>query len=156
MRNLKKGIPVLLICLYVFTGLFVNAADSFMVGEGRNGKGSLQEEPQYARGEVIVKLRIGEGEKEDLLSARGYPEIMSMHQSILTRLKSEYGLGAESPVYKGAHNKLKDKDSINFEHANLLAVYTLKTDKDPLTVSERLNKDPEVEYAEPNYILKAQ
>lgn len=134
-----------------------------------------QSKPQYAPGEIIIKLRT-KGNPEALLS-QSYSERMRGDTSVLSRVKSRHNLKSEKPVFKGLHNKLKQNDislqqlraktkaesprtrSRRLEQVqkiDLLPIYVVKTDENVLETCARLNEDPEIEYAEPNYIMEAQ
>ncbi|MFA4982529.1 MAG: S8 family serine peptidase [Candidatus Omnitrophota bacterium] len=117
-------------------------------------KSSLTEKQKYAPGEVIVKIR--EDARPEILHAKANSERIADHKNTLSGIKSKYGLKDEKPVFKGLHNKLKAKDLSALKTADLLSTYVLMTDKDVLSVCEELKRDPNIEYAEPNYIARIQ
>ncbi|MFH1718541.1 MAG: S8 family serine peptidase [Planctomycetota bacterium] len=114
-------------------------------------------------GEIIVKLR--DGQTQDVLlfsqpSAAG-------HEAVLARLQDAYGVDNEGPVFKGAHRRLTGAGSTRggvslasaaqrnggaAAKSDLLGFYLLKTDEEVGAVCARLKNDPDVEYAQPNYI----
>jgi len=136
-------------------------------------------EEKYASGEVIIKLK--EGSSPALLYTQSYSERSSSQTKAISGLKAKYNLKDERPVFENLHNELKIKnlsqmkldDNINAKTANnkaalyarslkskktvnLLPIYILKTDEDVLSLCEKLKKDPDIEYAEPNYIMEVQ
>jgi len=117
--------------------------------------------PEYAPGEVIIKLKAKDGLR--LLSEMSYSERAAEDTSTLSRLKSKYSLRDEKPVFKGLHNRLKAQnaghEAVRVQTSttvDLLPIYVVRTDADVLEACAELNKDPDVEYAEPNYIMKVQ
>jgi len=134
-------------------------------------KEEYRETSQYAPGEVIVKLRT---DSHDFYT-QSYSQRKAKDGSVLTGLKSKYNLRDEEPVFKGLHKQLESGDfslqeqqvktAAKFpkrarpedaEKVDLLPIYVLKTDGDVLEACTELNKDPGVEYAEPNYIMEVQ
>jgi len=128
-------------------------------------------EPQYAPGEVIVKLKT---DSQDVYT-QSYSQRKVRDESVLTGLKSKYNLRDEEPVFKGLHKQLESGDlslqahqietAAKFpkrarpkdaEKVDLLPIYVLKTDGGVLEACAELNKDPDVEYAQPNYIYAIQ
>jgi|GEM_PF-2508943 len=131
--------------------------------------------PEYMPGEVIIKLK--EKQEAEILFSSSYSERESTQENILSRLKGQYNLKDEEPVFKGLHNQLKAKnlsqrgleEEINAkslkipkaapkpkEQVDLLPIYILKTDEDVLTTCKKLRQDSSVEYAEPNMEVKLQ
>jgi len=127
--------------------------------------------PTYVPGEVIVKLKDKKGTGIGLLSRQDATE----DQAALLRLQADYGLSCEGPVFGGAHQRLKYEDAPQAQMprkigilssarpkatagqstANeLLGFYLLRTDRDVPGVCAELRDDPDVEYAQPNYIYK--
>jgi len=134
-----------------------------------------QENLQYAPGEVIIKLK--EKETRQILSAQSYSERKATNEDVLANLKRKYKLREEKPVFKQLHAQLNSynmslqqlqtqKKSRPFKAQNLkpktstdidlIPIYIVKTDQNVIETSKRLNQDPDIEYAEPNYILKTQ
>jgi len=122
-------------------------------------------------GEVIVRLKDRQTDGIGLLSLRG----VTGHQTALLRLQADYGLSYEGPVFGGAHQRLKYKDTPPDSTAGkigilssakpkvsaqrsmdraLLGFYLLKTERDAASVCVELRSDPDVEYAQPNYIYE--
>jgi len=139
------------------------------------------EEPKYIPGEVIVKLR--SKDSVETLFTKSYSERQSADESKLTGLKTKYNLRDNRPVFKDLHKKLKAnnlsqgklreqdelKEQTQKKYRNkrtkrpktskpvdLLPIYVLNTDQDVVKICEELKNDPDVEYAEPNFIMKAQ
>jgi subtilisin family serine protease len=111
----------------------------------------------YVPGEVIVKLKSGQG--SDFTS---YSAMETQDKSILLRLQNKYELHDEVPVFKGVHQRLKRSNTTQNRKAQavfsrhstnveLSRFYILKTDQDVLTICNRLKNDPDLEYAQPNY-----
>jgi len=133
--------------------------------------GYCEEKELYAPGEVIVKLR--EKEDPELLFRRKYLERKTKFADALLRLKAKYNLRDEIPVFETLHKELEvenftlqeleEKIRAKFprrrfpkerKQVDLLPIYLLKTDQDVLAICNKLSQDPEVEYAQPNYIMK--
>jgi len=93
----------------------------------------------------------------------------------LLRLQARYGLSDEGPVFKGAHARYSmldarlpaRRDRIERQvssiertpagrsmNPELLRFYLLRTDRDVSSVCGELRSDPDVEYAQPNYIYE--
>jgi subtilisin family serine protease len=116
--------------------------------------------PEYVPGEVIVKLKAKEGLQ--LLSEMSDSERAAKDANTLSRLKSKHNLHNERPVFESLHNKLKNPNTIlkaqqvqnQANKVNLLPIYVLKTNRDVLETCSQLNEDPDVEYAQPNYIME--
>lgn len=138
------------LCLCPFT---LRAGQSSGDGDvGRPAKQDSRPMPErklsYVPGEVIVKLRNGQAGGAKLLSLPG----AAGHKTTLLRLQAVYGLSDESPVFKGAHSRnltLDVRDS-----SELLRFYLLKTDRNVSSVCADLRNDPDIEYAQPNYIYE--
>ncbi|MCH7557632.1 MAG: S8 family serine peptidase [Planctomycetes bacterium] len=128
---------------------------------------------KYVSGEVIVKLKDSQSSGISLFSGP-YPTTVARHETILLRLQTEYGLYPEtSPVFKGVHKRLENQNTPQSQklgrfsiasagettapaqrlrNAELSRFYLLRTAEDVRTICAQLKKDPEVEYAQPNYI----
>ncbi|MBI2097867.1 MAG: S8 family serine peptidase [Candidatus Vogelbacteria bacterium] len=76
---------------------------------------------------------------------------MVKDSDILVRLKKSYRLSDERPVFQDLHRELKAK-SFSPNQIDLFPIYVLKTTGDVLSLAEELKRDPDVEYAEPNYL----
>jgi len=126
---------------------------------------------QFVKGEIIVKLK--EKESSQALFQQRYSTRKAKHKAILSRIKNKHKLREERAVFKRLHKRLKAQDLTQRElrkrikakfarrrkrppketkPTDLLPVYLLKTDEDVLAACDRLNQDPDVIYAEPNYI----
>lgn len=139
--------------------------------------------PEYVANEVIVKLKAKAA--PNTLYQMAYSQRQSTDANTLSSLKSKYRLRDERPAFKYLHEQLKkanmsqaqleEKTSmkllaqtsskgaqtipapkISKSSPDLLPIYVLKTDEDAQTVADTLSKDPDVEYAQPNYIRKVQ
>jgi subtilisin family serine protease len=127
--------------------------------------------PTYVPGEVIVKLKDRQVNGSGPLSLQD----TTGHQATLLRLASDYGLANKGPVFDGAHQRLKYEKSSQGQtsrkigilssagpktaagqsiDSELLQFYLLKTDEDVPGVCAKLRGDPDVEYAQPNYIYE--
>jgi len=159
--------------------LSTNLAYSVVLDDVKGARLERQDTPPYAPGEIIIKLK----KKETLktLSTQSYSTRQLSDSESLSRIKTKYGLGDEKPVFQGLHNQLKtktsnlkrslntlDKRSLgkqsldkqsqvqSAKKVDLFPIYILKTNRDAAEVAKELSKDPDVEYAEPNYIRTAQ
>jgi len=130
--------------------------------------------PQYAPGEVIVKLKEYDAKGA---FAKSYSVAETEHDSRLRALERRYNLEVKSPVFRGLHNRLRAQKTMSLnalqaqmdakfpqrtgnkpkdaKKVNLLSIYVLRTDKDVLSTCAKLNKDPDIEYAQPNYMYEA-
>ncbi len=120
--------------------------------------------PGYIPGEVIIKLKDSQIAGASLSSV-SYSSTVTRHKATLHRLETEYGLQDNTPVFKGVHRRLEQRDtrrranvpaltssiqsSMNME---LSRFYLLKTEQDVWTICSLLKNDPDVECAQPNYI----
>jgi hypothetical protein len=129
-------------------------------------------EAKYKPGEVIIKLK-----KEQigriLLSSQPYSTIEQRHKAILQRLQNEYGLHDGNPIFMGLHPRMLRQDSSKSNMQDRIVVtseakrmesvqrladpaflnfYLMRTDSDVSTICTQLKNDPDVEYAQPNYI----
>jgi subtilisin family serine protease len=125
----------------------------------------------YVPGEVIVKLRDGQRSGFSLLS-EPYSTMVTRDKSILLSLQTKYGLQDKGPLFKGARRRLERLNTSRsrifnlssaegpiaqarrLKNAELSRFYLLKTDGDVRTICTQLEKEPDVEYAQPNYIYK--
>jgi|GEM_PF-491460 len=127
--------------------------------------------PAYVPGEVIVKLKDRQADGTRLFSLSA----PTGHEAALLRLQANYGLSNEGPVFDGAHRRLKYEDAPKGQapgkigilssarpkaaagqstDPELLRFYLLRTDRNVPGVCAELRGDPEVEYAQPNYIYE--
>jgi subtilisin family serine protease len=93
--------------------------------------------PAYVQGEVIVKLKDGQTGGIRALSQEA---ALQKYQASLLRLRAKYGVEDRGPVFKRLRGALR--------------FHVLKTQRNVLAVCAELNADPEVEYAQPNYIYR--
>jgi len=126
---------------------------------------------QYVPGEVIIKLK--EREKPKHLFKQRYFKRKVKNKSILSRLKHRYELKNARPVFETWHSRLKAKNLSarelqaktrakfpqrkkpkEIKQVDLFPVYIVNTDEDVLAICAKLNEDPDIEYAEPNYIME--
>ena len=121
--------------------------------------------PGYVPGDVIVKLKDSQTGGASLSSV-SYSSTVAGHKAALLRLQTEYGLQDNGPVFKGVHRRLKQRDSNqnrtndsastasvqNPTNMELSRFYLLKTEQDVRTICSTLKNNPDVEYAQPNYI----
>jgi thermitase len=155
---------------FVFRVIIVSMIGfTILISSGINGY--CEEKELYAPGEVIVKLR--EKETSQLLFRQEYSERKTKLADTLLRLKAKYNLRDEIPVFETLHKELEvenftlqeleEKFRAKFPRrsfpkkrkpVDLLPIYLLKTDRDVLELCAELNQDPEVEYAQLNYIMK--
>jgi hypothetical protein len=135
-------------------------ADDAGVAAGAPEGQPPQRKPRYVPGEVIVKLRTGRTEGMQIAAA-------SADQGILRRLETRHGLSSQGPVFRRVHEALQPgplssggrigmtssaERSGQVSEFDLLRFYVLKTERDVRRVCAQLNEDPDVEYAQPNYI----
>jgi subtilisin family serine protease len=134
--------------------------------------------PAYAPREIIVKLK--HKESAGALYSMRYSSRVSTDKNILSNIIARYNLKNGIPAFKVLHQQLKARnisqqqmdeelDVITTNKASsknspkqprqsvdLLSIYILDTDEDAQAVSNKLKQDPDVEYAQPNYIRKVQ
>ena len=126
----------------------------------------------YVPGEVIVRLREGRTGGVGLFSVPG----AGGNAGTLLRLRAAYGLSEERPIFRGAKTRSdgrKDERTMDERKASLVPhppasagaslsprtrgssrLYLFKTDRDVRSICAELRNDPDVEYAQPNYIYK--
>ena len=122
--------------------------------------------PNYVPDEVIIKLKSSQAGGASL-SALSYTRTLTRDKATLGRLKNQYNLQDESPVFKGLHQRLEQRGTMGatfsagpststgrFMNAELSRFYLLKTEQDIRTICSQLKNDPDVESAQPNYIYK--
>ncbi|MBC8468951.1 MAG: S8 family serine peptidase [Planctomycetes bacterium] len=132
----------------------------------KNKEQRARAKQNYVQGEVIVKLKDDQSSGISLLSQSGSStEIRD--KTILRRLEAEYGVYEEGPVFKGTHEQpgSQTRGQISLASAakpktrstsgKSSRFYLLKTAEKVQGICARLNKDSEVEYAQPNYIYKS-
>ncbi len=162
----------LVVALFVLTTGVVNvlgAERSSPVDAFISSAGGRSEDPadrlQYVPGEVIVKLKDG---RTDGISALSEDAGVQRDRATLLRLEARYGVQKKGPVFKRVHEQLRLQAlspaggrlgiasaralSGPSSRLGLLRFYVLKTPGSVPTVCAELNDDPDVEYAQPNYI----
>jgi subtilisin family serine protease len=113
--------------------------------------------PEYVPGQVIVKLKDGSTGRISLFSQS---DDLRMHQVTLLRLEEKYGVREGRPVFERVHRLLKAQgrgtpgiaSSQQPSRQDLLPFYVLKTERNVPAICAELNADPQIEYAQPNYI----
>jgi subtilisin family serine protease len=116
--------------------------------------------PGYMQGEVIVKLKDDKAGGVTLSSASNPT---AGHKAALLRLQNKYGLQEDGPVFKGVHRRLERQVNAvgaaasrqRSKNMELSRFYLMKTGENVRTICSRLKNDPDVEYAQPNYIYKS-
>ena len=93
--------------------------------------------PSYAQGEVIVKLKESRTGGIQALSQEAAGQ---KYRASLLRLREKYGVEDRGPIFHHMRESLR--------------YHVLKTQRSVLAVCAELNADPEVEYAQPNYIYR--
>ncbi|OGJ17903.1 hypothetical protein A3K73_04680 [Candidatus Pacearchaeota archaeon RBG_13_36_9] len=123
----------------------------------------------YVPGEVIVKFKDNRNASE--VYSSNYSIIMPEMDFKATNLMLEYNLYNSNDFFGDLHQQLMFQDTslkqymqeIQFqfsyvepitpeEAVGLLQIYTFETQRDVIGLVEELNKNPEIEYAQPNYI----
>ena len=147
-------------------------------GNQNNQVIAASKESGYVPSEVIIKLKAKES--PSALYSMAYSQRQSEDANVLSDLKAKYRLKDERPVFKQLHERLKsanmsqaqleeklsvvtsNKSQLNSvpkqasQTVDLLPIYIVNTDEDVTTVCKELKEDPDIEYAEPNYIRKVQ
>jgi subtilisin family serine protease len=91
----------------------------------------------YVRGEVIVRLKAG---RAGGIQALSQDAVLQKYRAGLLRLQEKYGVQERGRVFTRLSGRLQ--------------YYVLTTQRNVLAVCAELNADPEVEYAQPNYIYR--
>ncbi len=102
--------------------------------------------PAYVPGQVIVKLRGQAG--GSMFAPLGYGG-----NTVLLGLQVRHQLRDPSPVFGHLDTAPQGQDMLE-DRSALRRCYLLKTDRDVRAVCAELNKNPDVEYAQPNYIYE--
>ena len=139
---------------------------------------------KYVSGEIIVKLKAGQSSGISLFSVPSPPQgvpygttTVARDKAILLRLQSEYGLYLEpSPVFKDVQKGLENQNTPQSQklgrfsiasagettaparrlrNGELSRFYLLRTGEEVRTICAQLKKDPDVDYAQPNYIYQS-
>jgi subtilisin family serine protease len=143
----------------------VQATNGSTSGESDNTPKEIERtralSPEYVPGEVIVKLKDGSTSRISVFS-RGAD--LQMYRATLSRLEQKYGVREDRPVFKRIHRLLNVQNSVRghtmldiassepSSKQDLLPYYVLKTERRVLALCAEMNADPEIEYAQPNYI----
>ena len=160
---------ILIVVAGISTAKQSSRQENAAVPDGKDSKRQIDIKQTYVPGQVIVRLRNRQANGVSLFSQTR----LGSDQAVLLRLQAEYGLSNEGPVFEGARRRLEyqgiadsqaqgqvrmtstagpaAKRSIN---ADLSRFYLLKTDRNVQGVCAQLSNDPDVEYAQPNYIYK--
>jgi len=178
MKVYIKGWSIFFSSLFVLSLCFTDLAYAVVLDGLANKEGQRdvttqkRRITQYAPGQIIIKLK--EKETPQLLSTQSYSARKSTQGHIISALKRKYNLRDERPVFKQLHarlntynmslqqlraqrrsrlqkaRRLKTKAS---HDVDLLPIYTMKTDRNVIDLCEELKQDPDIEYAEPDYIV---
>ncbi len=136
---------------------------------------TFPEKPEYAKGEVIFKLRTQQEEirtKNDVSQKsldNKVPFTVLEEKTIpdnLKKINQDFGIRSIEKVVKGSQDfeieassfkTRTSKETPFFTKKDLSKIYKISFDENNSVeeVVERLNSDPQIAYAEPNYILKA-
>jgi len=163
---------ILIMAAGISTARQSSRQDNAVEPAGKDSKRQIDIKPTYMPGQVIVRLRDRQSSGISLFSQPG----LGSDQAVLLRFQAEYGLSNEGPVFEGAQQRLKyqgisdsqaqgqvrmastagptaaAKRSMN---ADLSRFYLLKTDRNVQGICAELSDDPDVEYAQPNYIYES-
>ncbi|MEK7994350.1 MAG: S8 family serine peptidase, partial [Planctomycetota bacterium] len=102
--------------------------------------------PAYVPGQVIVKLKEQAG--GSTFAPLGYGG-----NAVLLGLQIQHQLRDPAPVFGHLDGAPQAQDVLE-DRSSLRRYYVLKTDRDVRGVCAELNKNPDVEYAQPNYIYE--
>ncbi|MHC4627401.1 MAG: S8 family serine peptidase, partial [Planctomycetota bacterium] len=122
---------------------------------GQHSRPLPERRQSYVPGEVIVKLRYGGSGSISLLSAPGAGE----DEGTLLRLGGAYGLREGRAIFKQPKGR-KDERTMGERKASVVRrpsssrLYLLRTGRNVSSVCAELRGDPDVEYAQPNYIYR--
>ncbi|MHC4168617.1 MAG: S8 family serine peptidase, partial [Planctomycetota bacterium] len=138
----------------------VSGRESNGLGRSRNSRPVSGPKSAYVPGEVIVKLREGRAGGVGLLSLAGSSE----DKGALLRLKASYGLSDDRPVFRGFNGRenksatrqgtKETRSSSIVRRPSSYRSYLFRTDRDVRAVCAELGDDPDIEYAQPNYIYE--
>ena len=174
-KDAKLSCKAIFLLPFIVLLLCVNNSYGVMLDDGVTPRdNAAKEQSQYVPGEVIIKLK--ENKNTDVLFTQSYSTRARDNNTRLSGIKSRHNLRDEKPVFKHLHDQLKARNLsqgvLNTEHdqkfrkgkarspkpkeePDLFPIYRLKTDKDIHETCRNLKQDPDIEYAEPNYIMKA-
>jgi subtilisin family serine protease len=156
-RMLKAGVFMVLTVLAVAAAQALAAEPVSQAREGVAPAGAASAPragAEYVPGEVIVKLKNGSAGGIHVLSQGS---VVERHRSALQRLADRYGVSTAEPVFKRVHERLQRGPagaSLSRAGEELLPFYVLRTERNVRRVCAELRGDPEVDYAQPNYIYR--
>lgn len=128
-----QSMTVAAILLTATVGLLT--AQTSQQAAGRGGDQVSQSGPTYVQGEVIVKLKDGRTGGIRVLSEDA--ALQKCRESLL-RLQDRYGVQDKGQVFQHLREAMR--------------YHVLKTPGNVMAACAELNADPDVEYAQPNYI----
>jgi len=102
--------------------------------------------PTYVPGQVIIKLK-------DQAGGSAFAPLGQAGDIVLLGLQIQHQLHDPAPVFRHFRGAPQPQDRLEGRSA-LRRYYLLKTDRDVRGVCAELNKNPDVEYAQPNYIYE--
>jgi subtilisin family serine protease len=102
--------------------------------------------PAYVPGQVIVKLKEQAG-------GSTFAPLGQTGDIVLLGLQIQHRLHDPAPVFRRFRGGPQPQDRLE-GGSSLRRYYLLKTDRDVRRVCAELNKNPDVEYAQPNYIYE--
>ena len=102
--------------------------------------------PAYVPGQVIVKLK-------DQPGGSTFAPLGQTGDIVLLGLQMQHELRDPTPVFRHLKRAPRPQDRLD-GRSSLRRYYLLKTDRDVRGVCAELNKNPDVEYAQPNYIYE--
>jgi subtilisin family serine protease len=164
--TIRGGLPVATIAMIILAAGTLRAerasgAKEAGAQEAGDSRPVSKPEPTYVPGEIIVKLTDGQPGAPGLLSLPG----VAQREGALMRLQAVYGLSDETPLFKGVRawsNRQETMDEGRHRSGSSSVIprpsssrlYLFKTDRDVPSVCRELRDDPDVEYAQPNYIYE--
>ncbi|HCO93960.1 MAG TPA: hypothetical protein DIU00_08425 [Phycisphaerales bacterium] len=173
--NVKAGLVAIVAILIIVAGTSTAKQSSRQEdpaeSAGKDLKRQVEVKPTYVPGQVIVRLSDGQKNGIGLFSQSG----LGSDQAVLLRLQVEYGLSNEGPVFEGARRRLGHQGIADSQtqgkvrmastagpaaaeqqatDTELSRFYLLNTNRNVPGVCAELGADPDVEYAQPNYIYE--
>ncbi len=139
-RRIQSAImaAALLIAGVAVSGAQVSQPQGGEIASSEAGPGqAARPSSGYVQGQVIVKLK--ESQTAGIQAASGEAAQQKYRASLL-RLRDRYGVEDQGPVFRRTREGLRYR--------------VLKTQRSVSSVCAELNADPEVEYAQPNYIYR--
>lgn len=176
--NVRAGLVAMAAVLIMVAGIPIagqsSGQEAAVEPAVKDSKGQVDVKPTYVPGQVIVRLKDRQVGGIGLFSQPG--PTAGTDQAILLRLQAEYGLSNEGPVFEGARRRLQYQNIIDSQaqgqmrmassagpaaaverrttDAKLSRFYLLNTDRNVQGVCAELGADPDVEFAQPNYIYE--